>query len=120
MSAVSDAPSQTPEPAPQRSAVFGFRFALIYGGLAAVLVIAAVGLVVVLQQPTPPKPPPWSAWRPATGSVTAMTKEIADHIAPKYKATGKGTQLGTIRFGHWREAFTQTLIIWPHQWVDAR
>ena len=93
MKTVSETPPTTPAPAPQRSAVFGFRFALIYGGLAAVAVIAGVALVVVLQQPSKPKPPPWSTWRPTSGSVTTMTKEIADHIAPKYKATGKGTQL---------------------------
>lgn len=74
-------------------APFGFRFALIYGALAAVAVVAVVVLVVVVRQPGPPKPQPWSSWRPKSGSVATMTKEIADHVAPRYKATKAGDQL---------------------------
>jgi hypothetical protein len=76
--------------------VFGFRFALLYGALAAVLVVAVVGLIMVARQPGPPKPAPWSSWRPTAGSVTKMTQEIADHVAPRYRANAAGDQLVAI------------------------
>jgi hypothetical protein len=87
-----------PAPAPghNQRGIFGFRFALLYGALTAVLVVAIVGVVVVASRPGPPKPKPWSSWKPPSGSVTKMTQEIADHIAPRYKANAAGDQLVAI------------------------
>jgi hypothetical protein len=82
-----------PAPVPDQRGIFGFRFALLYGALTAVLVVAIVGVVVVASRPGPPKPKPWSSWKPQSGSVTKMTQEIADHIAPRYKANTAGDQL---------------------------
>jgi hypothetical protein len=71
---------------------FGFRFALIYGGLAALFVVAIAVLVVFVRQGGG-KATPWSTWRPAVGSESTMTQEIADYVAPRYKATAAGVQL---------------------------
>jgi hypothetical protein len=83
-------------PAPDQRGIFGFRFALLYGALTAVLVVAIVGVVIVARRPGPPKPQPWSSWKPQSGSVTKMTQEIADHVAPRYKANAAGDQLVAI------------------------
>lgn len=72
---------------------FGARFAFIYGGLGAILVASIVGLVLVARQPSPPKAPPWSSWKPKTSSTANMTKEIADHIAAQYRLGASGDQL---------------------------
>jgi hypothetical protein len=80
-------------PAPDQRGIFSFRFALLYGALTAVLVVAIVGVVVVARRPGPPKPQPWSTWKPPSGSVTKMTQEIADHVAPRYKVDAAGNQL---------------------------
>jgi hypothetical protein len=71
---------------------FGFRFALIYGALSALFVVAVVGLVVFARHGGG-KATPWSTWRPAIGSQSKMTQEIADYVAPRYKATAAGVQL---------------------------
>lgn len=71
---------------------YGFRFALIYGGLAALGAVAVAVFVVVLHQHTA-RPAPWSTWRPASGSESKMTQEIADYVAPRYKTTAAGVQL---------------------------
>jgi hypothetical protein len=89
-----DAPA--PAPGANQRGIFGFRFALLYGALTAVLVVAIVGVVVVASRPGPPKPKPWSSWKPPTGNVTKMTQEIADHVAPRYKANAAGDQLVAI------------------------
>jgi hypothetical protein len=80
-------------PAPSQRGIFGFRFALLYGALTAVAITAIVGVVLVAREPTPPKPPAWSTWKPTSGSTTKMTQEIADHVAPEYKANAAGDQL---------------------------
>src|SRR4051794_34873153 len=82
--------------APPPGRVHTFRFALLYGALAAVLVVGVVGVVILIRQPAPPKPKPWSAWRPKAGTVTKMTQEIADYVAPRYVMNKKGDQLVTI------------------------
>jgi hypothetical protein len=92
---VSESPAE-PAPVPDQRGIFGFRFALLYGALTAVLVVAIIGVVIVARRPGPPKPQPWSSWRPATGSVSKMTQEIADHVAARYKANPAGDQLVAI------------------------
>jgi len=82
-------------PAPPRlgSSGFGARFAFIYGGLAAIVVASVVGLVVVARQPSPPAPPQWSTWQPKSSGTADRTKEIADHIAARYRLSENGEQL---------------------------
>jgi hypothetical protein len=92
---VSESPVTPPlvsAPPGRGSGSFGFRFALIYGGLAALGAVAIAVLVVFVQQGGG-KARPWSTWRPAIGSESKMTQEIADYVAPRYKATAAGTQL---------------------------
>src|SRR5215469_14340003 len=86
-------PSPPPAPAERGSSGFGARFAFIYGSLGAILVASIVGVVLVARQPGAPAPPPWSSWKPETGSTANMTKQIADHIAAKYRLSASGDQL---------------------------
>ena len=74
----------------------GQRFAFIYGILGSVVVAAIVGLVIVVRQPGPPKAQPWSTWRPGHGSASAVTQQIADHVASRYRISASGGQLVTI------------------------
>jgi hypothetical protein len=76
-----------------RSSGMGARFAFIYGGLAAILVVAVVGVVVVARQPGAPPSPPWSSWKPHSGSTADMTNEIAEHVAAQYRLSEGGDQL---------------------------
>lgn len=60
------------------------RFRLVYavlGGMA-LAAIAAAAIFVIAGRP--PKPPPWSSWKPSAGGDAALT-QIADHIAPTYR-----------------------------------
>jgi hypothetical protein len=58
-------------------------FAVIYGLLALALVGAIAGLVVYAGRSIDPGPA-WSAWKPSGGGLGAA-KQIAEHIAPKYR-----------------------------------
>ena len=82
-----------PAPVPDQRGIFGFRFALLYGALTAVLVVAIVGVVVVASRPGPPKPKPWSSWKPQSGSVTQDDAGDRRPLAPRYKANAAGDQL---------------------------
>lgn len=92
-------PPATPPPvaAPQ-NAGFGleFRFALIYGALGTILVASIVGVVLLARQGSPPQPPPWSSWRPATGNSSTMATEIANHVSNQYKLNKAGAPLVAI------------------------
>jgi len=62
----------------------GRKFGVAYLGLAAIFG-AAIGLFVVLvKRPAPPRPLPWSVWKPASPDRADETREIADHIAAQY------------------------------------
>ncbi len=74
-----------------RSAGYRSRFALIYLGLALLAGGAAGGFLVQLMRADPAPPAPWSAWRP-TGSEIAEVRQIADHVAKRYRLAG-GQQL---------------------------
>jgi hypothetical protein len=80
---------------PQKPAGFGleFRFALLYGALATILVASIVGVVLVAREGSPPKPPAWSAWRPASASSSVMASEIAAHVSNQYKLNKAGAPL---------------------------
>ena len=92
---MSDAPEHSVGPATSSSG-FGARFAFIYGGLGAILVASVIGLVVVARQPGPPAQPQWSTWKPETHGTMNRAKEIADHIASRYKLNVSGDQLVAI------------------------
>ncbi len=89
--------STAPPPAatPEKPAGFGleFRFALIYGVLATILVASIVGVVLIAREGSPPKPPAWSTWRPASASSSVMTSEIAAHVSNQYKLNKAGAPL---------------------------
>jgi hypothetical protein len=75
------------------SRVYTGRFLLVYVGLAAVLVAAVTGGVVLALKGGPAKPPPWSSWKPKQGSTQTMAGEIVSHVSRQYKLNAKGDQL---------------------------
>jgi hypothetical protein len=87
-----------PVASPQRPAGSGleFRFALLYGALATILVASIVGVVLIARESGPPTQPAWSSWRPAAGSSSAMTSEIATHVSNQYKLNKAGAPLVAI------------------------
>jgi hypothetical protein len=75
------------------SRVYTGRFLFVYVGLAAVLVAAVTGGVVLALKGGPAKPPPWSSWKPKQGSTQTMAGEIVSHVSRQYKLNAKGDQL---------------------------
>jgi len=73
----------------------GYRtwFAGLYVVLGGVLVAGIVVLIVFMDRPGSPKPPPWSAWKPASGSSQKVTEEVAEHISRGYLVSKSGSQL---------------------------
>jgi hypothetical protein len=69
------------------------RFVLAYAALGTIFVAAVVGLVVLVIQPGREDPPAWSAWKPKSGNVNTMTKQIADRVASQYRVAEDGGQL---------------------------
>jgi hypothetical protein len=74
------------------------RFAVAY-----LLLGAAVGtgigvFVVLLQRPGPEPPPPWSSWKPPTGSTLVTTQQIAVHVGSTYRLPS-GNRLNRIVIG---------------------
>ena len=80
---------------PRRSSPHFGRFLFVYGTLAAVLVLAVVGIVIYAGRSISPGPT-WSAWKPHGGGLGAA-KEIAAHIGGGYRLPS-GKQLGMRRF----------------------
>jgi hypothetical protein len=78
---------------PARNKRYQVRFGAVYAALGLVFVAAMAGFVVILAKPGHKPPPPWSAWRPASGTVSQMTSEIADHVSHKYRVSAGGAQL---------------------------
>jgi hypothetical protein len=66
------------------------RFSVIYGGLGAILAGAIVVLVLYAGRSISPGPS-WSSWKPSGGGEGAA-KQIADHIAQRYRLSS-GAQL---------------------------
>jgi len=93
------AESSPPEPTgpvlPGLPAIKGYskQMTLVYLGLALVLVGAIVGFAALVVKPSVETKTVWSAWKPQSASTTAMTKEIADHVAPRYRLKERGPQL---------------------------
>lgn len=77
-------------PASRPAAPHAFRFALIYGGLGAVLAGAIVIVVLYAGKSINPGPS-WSSWKPSGGGEGAA-KQIADHVSQTYRLSS-GAQL---------------------------
>jgi len=79
----------------ERRDYFTTRFLVVYAVLGAILAGSLVALVLLGVRPGLSSPKPWSAWKPKQGSVAAMTKQIADHIAPRYRLAS-GAQITAV------------------------
>jgi hypothetical protein len=72
---------------------YTMRFAVIYTVLGLVFAAAVIGFVALIVRPAAVSDPAWSTWKPKSGSVSSMTKQIADHVASKYRLSEDGSQL---------------------------
>jgi len=88
-SAIAPAP-----PSPRRD-YFATRFLTVYAALGAILVASVVTLIAFGLRPSFGKTTAWSAWKPKGGSIATMTKEIADHVAPRYRLAS-GAQIAAV------------------------
>src|SRR5262249_18371414 len=68
------------------------RFVAVYAALGIVLIGSIVAFVVFALRPTISPAKAWSSWRPSSGRTPAVAKQIADHVAPKYRLA-KGSQI---------------------------
>jgi hypothetical protein len=71
------------------------RFIAVYAALGLVLVGSIVAFVVFALRPTISPAKAWSSWRPSSGRTPAVAKQIADHVAPRYRLS-QGGQLVAI------------------------
>ncbi|MBV8080525.1 MAG: hypothetical protein JO186_09150 [Actinobacteria bacterium] len=69
------------------------RFTIVYGALAGILLAAVGAFVILVVKPGHRSPAPWSAWKPAVGSLSTMASEIANHVSHEYKLNSSGAQL---------------------------
>jgi len=69
------------------------HFVAVYSTLGLILVAAAAAFVILVVKPGHKAPSAWSTWRPATGSVSKMSSEIADHVSHEYRLNAGGGQL---------------------------
>ncbi len=88
-------------PALVTSAAHGQRvqFGFFYLALGVVFAAAIAGVVVLAMQPGKPKPKPWAAWSPPSGSSTKVSGEIAVHIGGEYHLAATGGQLVAVLSG---------------------
>jgi len=75
---------------------YDLRFRVIYAGLAVVAVAAVASFAVLVAKPSHHTSTPWSTWKPTSGTTTAMSAEIAQHVAHKYRLNAGGSQLVAI------------------------
>jgi hypothetical protein len=73
------------------------RFGLIYVALAVLAGIGVGALVVLLAKPEAAPDPVWSVWKP-DGSSDARVKQIADHVAGRYRLSS-GDQIAVALAG---------------------
>lgn len=64
------------------------RFSYAYLALAALVGVAVGTLIVVVRQPAPEPPPPWSVWQPSSADPTLRQQQIARHVAAQYRLNG--------------------------------
>jgi hypothetical protein len=72
---------------------YTFRFAITYAFLAAVLIAAVVGSIVLVAKPGHRGSSNWSAWKPTSGSTVNEVSQIANHVGPTYKLSKSKGQL---------------------------
>jgi hypothetical protein len=72
---------------------YTYRFALAYTALGIILAAALTGLIVLVISPGAHAAPPWSTWKPPSGSSQKVTAAIADHVAHRYRLSETGGQL---------------------------
>lgn len=83
---------------------YKLRFALLYGGLAAIGIAAIVGLVTLVVNPassggSSSSSSSWSKWKPDSGTTGQMAAQIADHVARQYHLNKAGAQLVAVLAG---------------------
>jgi hypothetical protein len=83
----------TPRPAHGHETKFRMTYAVL-GGIGLAAVAAAV---IFIAAGKPPKPPPWSAWKPTASGDQALA-QIAEHVAPAYRLP-TGEQLVAVEGG---------------------
>jgi hypothetical protein len=71
------------------------RFIAVYAALGIVLVGSVVAFVVFALRPTISPTAAWSSWNPSSGKTPSVAKQIADHVAPRYRLS-QGSQLVAI------------------------
>jgi hypothetical protein len=94
--ATPDRSSPVPDTIIKPTGRYKLRFALIYGGLAAIGIAAVVGLVVLVAKPssgTSVSAKGWSDWKPDHGTTSQMATQIAQHVAREYKLNKSGAPL---------------------------
>ncbi len=67
-----------------RASGYKRRFVLIYVALAIFAGVGITAFVILLAQPEAAPAPAWSIWKP-DGSESARVKQIADHVATRYR-----------------------------------
>ena len=72
---------------------YTLRFALAYTVLGITLAAAVTGLIALVIRPGHHAGPPWSAWKPPTGTSQKVAAAIADHVAHRYRLSENGGQL---------------------------
>jgi hypothetical protein len=82
-------PRRLSQPPPQD---YRSRFAVVYAGLAAIVALAAIGLVVLLARPSSEPTQAWSAWEPESREPLARAQEIANEVGASYHLPS-GSQL---------------------------
>jgi hypothetical protein len=78
---------------------YRLRFALIYAALGIVLLAAIGALVFIVAKPTSGGSVAWSNWKPSSGTTSAVTKQIAQHVQAEYHLNKAGSQLVTVISG---------------------
>jgi hypothetical protein len=66
---------------------------LVYVCLGLILAGAIAAFAVLVVKPNVETKTVWSTWKPQDAGTAAMTKEIADHVAPRYRLKERGPQL---------------------------
>jgi hypothetical protein len=76
---------------------YKLRFALLYGGLAAIAIAAIAGLVYQVTKPSSGtagvSAKGWSDWRPTNGTTGQVATQIAQHVSREYRLNKSGAPL---------------------------
>jgi hypothetical protein len=83
------APSPLVAPLVPPHEYFSKRFLLSYLALGLILVGSVVALIGFGVRPGLNNPA-WSSWKPSSGKLPAMAKQIADHVSPEYRLPNGG------------------------------